>query len=291
MNFMQLKYFNAVCELGSVSEAAKHLHVAQPSVSVAIRELEEEFGTVLFNRHHRGMRLTAEGTAFLTMSRDILERVALAEKSMKEMGKNKKTLRLGVPPMIGSLILPIIYGEFVANNTDVHLEITECGREETCKRLDAGELDLAFISHDRITDPTLTSINVGRLEIVCCVSEESPLSREVCITPRTLSQVPLVMFKDGFFQSLEIQGWFSGAGIEPQILIKTDQLSTMLKIISTNTAVGFTFDGLMQESGMKAIPTDPPLAVNVSLIRKKDGVLFNSMKRFIEFLNRRNLFS
>lgn len=63
MNFNQLKYFNTVAEQGSVSKAAELLHISQPSLSAAIKELEEEFGTTLFNRHYRGVALTREGNA------------------------------------------------------------------------------------------------------------------------------------------------------------------------------------------------------------------------------------
>ena len=123
MNISQLKYFTAVCEFGTVSAAAEYLHIAQPSLSLAIKELENEFGTVLFTRTHRGMQPTSEGRLLLGMSKDIIERVESAEKIMKDVGHNKKTLKLGVPPMIGSLILPVIYKDFVAKNKDISIEI------------------------------------------------------------------------------------------------------------------------------------------------------------------------
>ena len=61
MNINQLKYFDAVCTFQSVSLAAEYLHISQPSLSSAIKELENEFGILLFKRHHRGMVLTPEG--------------------------------------------------------------------------------------------------------------------------------------------------------------------------------------------------------------------------------------
>ena len=61
MNLIQLKYFHAVCQFQTVSEAAEYLYISQPSLSNAIKELENEFGVALFRRHHRGMTLTEEG--------------------------------------------------------------------------------------------------------------------------------------------------------------------------------------------------------------------------------------
>ena len=70
MNINQLKYFNAVCEYGKVSVAAQILHISQPSLSSALKELEQEFGVNLFKRQHSGMSLTNEGRIFYDLSKD-----------------------------------------------------------------------------------------------------------------------------------------------------------------------------------------------------------------------------
>ena len=93
MNFLQLKYFVAVYEFGTVSEAADYLHIAQPSLSLAIKELEREFGALLFHRKHKGMSITPEGEMLLSLAREILEKVEAAEKVMRELGENKKLLQ------------------------------------------------------------------------------------------------------------------------------------------------------------------------------------------------------
>ena len=291
MNFIQLKYFIAVCEFGTVSSAAKYLHIAQPSLSLAIKELETEFGTLLFNRVHRGMQLTAEGRLLLNLSKDIIERVESAEKIMRDVGHNKKTLKLGVPPMIGSLILPAIYGNFVSNNTDISLEIVECGREEMIKKFAEEKLDMAFVSHDRSVDPDMEALPVGNLEIVCSTALSNPLGRKKNILAEELSNVPLVMFKDGFFQSDAIKTWFAKQNMSPSVLMKTDQLSTMVKVITSGTAVGFLFKKLIEgEDKIAWCHLSPEVTINVSLIWPKDKFLTAGMKRFKSFLGENQLF-
>ena len=105
MNFTQLKYFEVICSCGSVSKAAEVLHISQPSLSMAIRELETEYGVFLFKRHHKGVSLTPEGETLLALSRDILTRVEDMTAIMKDLGRGRKILKLGLPPMIGSLFL------------------------------------------------------------------------------------------------------------------------------------------------------------------------------------------
>ena len=291
MNFIQLKYFIAVCEFGTVSSAAEYLHIAQPSLSLAIKELENEFGTLLFNRLHRGMQLTSEGKLFLSLSKDIIDRVESAEKIMSDVGHNKKTLKLGVPPMIGSLILPVIYGKFVSNNTDISLEIVECGREEMIKKLSEEQLDMAFVSHDINVEQDMATLPVGSLEIVCSTAPSNPIGKKKTILPEELSNEPLVMFKDGFFQSDAIKSWFSKQEVTPTVLMKTDQLSTMIKVIKSGTAIGFLFKKLIEDEDKSAwCHLSPNITINVSLIWPQNKFLTVGMKRFENFLSENKLF-
>ena len=292
MNLMQLKYFNAVCTYGTVSGAADYLHIAQPSLSNSIKELENEFGVMLFKRHRRGMVLTDEGETFLKMCRDILDRADRTEKIMKDMGRGRKTLKLGVPPMTGSLIMPTIYGDFFAHNRDISLETVECGWKEMNRMILEDSLDMAFISHNQFIDPNLSSMLIGRLEIVCGTTEKNELSKYSSVTPSDLKNVPLVLFDDGFFQTSEIKKWFNKGETVPEILMQTSQLSTMLSIISEGTAVGFAFRKLVEKNAnIVSVPLVSPVEVDISLVWKKDKYFFSGMQRFKEFLSHRKLFN
>ena len=79
MTLQQLKYIVEVADRGSITEAAKALFIAQPSLSAAIQELEREIGTVIFLRSSRGVRLTSEGAEFLGYARQVVQQTALIE--------------------------------------------------------------------------------------------------------------------------------------------------------------------------------------------------------------------
>ena len=79
MTLQQLKYVIEVAEKGSITEAAKALFIAQPSLSSAIHELEEETGTTIFMRSNRGILITPEGTEFLGYARQVVQQAALIE--------------------------------------------------------------------------------------------------------------------------------------------------------------------------------------------------------------------
>ena len=72
MTLQQLKYVTEVADRGSITEAAKSLFIAQPSLSAAIHELEEEIGVTLFLRSNRGVLITPEGAEFLGYARQVV---------------------------------------------------------------------------------------------------------------------------------------------------------------------------------------------------------------------------
>lgn len=90
MRINQLEYVVKVVELGSVNEAAKNLYLTQPSLSNAIKELENEMGIQIFKRTKKGMLLTTDGTEFLSYARQILEQVALMNGRYKGLENRRK---------------------------------------------------------------------------------------------------------------------------------------------------------------------------------------------------------
>lgn len=291
MNLIQLKYFVSVCETGTVSEAAENLHISQPSLSNAIKEMEREFGVKLFFRQHRGMVKTFEGERFYKMAKELLSRAEQTEIIMKDMGKQRKILRLGVPPMIGSIVLPGIYREFLSENPDIQIEITEGGQHELLSKLSEGLLDMIFMPHEDFEEQGFAGINIVKTEIVCCVSEENSLASRKSISAKDLSETPIVLFKDSFYHTEEVRKWFSESEVTPDIILQTAQLSTIQSMVSNNIAAGFMFRPLVNEKkGFKPVPAEPKMKINISLVWKKDSYFFTAMKKFRDYVQLNNLF-
>ena len=79
MTLQQLKYVIEVANRGSINEAAKRLFISQPSLSNAIKDLEEELQLVIFERSNKGISLTKEGVEFLSYARQVVEQAELLE--------------------------------------------------------------------------------------------------------------------------------------------------------------------------------------------------------------------
>lgn len=291
MNLNQLKYFYAVCIYGSLSVASECLYISQPSLSSSIKSLEKEFGVSLFNRRYKGMELTTEGKRLFEMCKDILSRTEQLEDIMKDLGNERNKLRLGVPPMIGSIILPYIYRDFCQLHPDITLEIVEDGRSSLLDKLSENYLDMIFLLHNNSLDEKFTSTKVARLEIVCCASKDNVIAEYKSVTPHLLKNTPLVLFENSFFQTEEIKKWFACEKVIPNIILQTKQLSTMLTMISSNVAVGFTFRELTEANkDFIAIPTKNPMYADASLVWKKDSYYFSCMEKFRKYVDDKKLF-
>lgn len=289
MNLTQLSYFNAVCTFQSISKAADHLHISQPSLSAAIRELEKEFGVTLFTRHYRGVRLTEEGQTLYHHSKELLLRAEQASNAMRELGCGRKVLKLGIPPMIGSLILPRIYRDFV--EPDISLEITEGGYHYLMQKLTDRELDLAFLPHTGTPDPALRCLPAATLEVCCCAQRQHPLVSGGAVGTDILAKQPLVLFENSFLQTELILQQFRSTGVTPNILLQTQQLSTMLRMLESGAAVGFLFRELIDShEALAVVPTKKPILLQVSLAQLQTGDRSKAMEAFIRYVSTRNPF-
>ena len=272
--------------------AAGELHISQPSLSAAIKSLEDDFGVTLFRRGHHGMTLTPEGETLYKMGGELLKRADEVEGIMNDLGGESRILRLGVPPMIGSLILPKLFGEFCEANPEIRLEITEGGRHELLTKLTEGFVDAVFLPHRGQIDSELSSVEAGRLEIVCCAALGDAISKRKVISVSELEGVPLVLFENSFFQTGEIKSRFLSSGASPNILLQTGQLSTVISLISSGIAVGFMFRDLAgTNANIVPIPLDEPLYTNVSLAWKRSSHQKSSMNCFREYIKSTDIFA
>ena len=90
MTLTHLKYVITIADTHSMNEAARTLFISQPSLSQAVRELEEEIGIILFNRSNRGVKITPEGEEFLGYARQVTEQCRLLEYRYIEKKNSKK---------------------------------------------------------------------------------------------------------------------------------------------------------------------------------------------------------
>jgi DNA-binding transcriptional LysR family regulator len=144
-NLQQLHAFATIVSAGSLGRAAETLHVTQPALSRAIRRLEEQVGAPLFERHSRGMHLTAVGEALLPHAILLQREAEQAREEIDAMrGLARGTIRVGAVGSIASLVLPLAVSGVLRRWPQLRVEILEGVWDRLADALVKREIDLAL---------------------------------------------------------------------------------------------------------------------------------------------------
>ncbi len=284
MKLQQLRYFEAACRYHSITVAAEALHVSQPSISMAIRELEEEFDVKLTIRRYQGFALTEEGKALWELGTSLLQHADRVERYMNDFSEEHHTIRIGVPPMVGTLVLPELYQVFLQEYPQISLTAEERGTKTLLRGLLDNTLDLAFATHSGPLEPDFHAVSVSQTETVWCAAPDHPLVGKECISAEQLEGEPLVFFQSSFSQHELVMRQFQAAGVQPRVLHETEQLSTVHSMVRSGAASGFLLRFLAESlPGVQWVRLDPPVPVEVSLAWDRRRKLTPDMRRLVNY--------
>jgi DNA-binding transcriptional LysR family regulator len=145
MELRHLRYFTAVVECRGYREASRQLHIAQPSISEAVSDLEDELGLKLFSRTHRNARVTPEGEIFYADAIRILQQAETAILTAKRAAQGKVgRLSIGFIGSATLSFLPDLIRRYKLEQPNVKLALHDLYPVELDKACDRGEIDVAI---------------------------------------------------------------------------------------------------------------------------------------------------
>jgi LysR family transcriptional regulator, regulator of abg operon len=145
MKLNQLRALLAVAHAGSIHEAARTLHLSQPAVTRALRDLEDELGLTLLVRSSTGVTLTGEGQTLLQRAELVLNEMARTADEMARLRDHRQgRVSIGLTPLAGVTVLPRAYNHFRRTLPDVQLEFAELSPSQLVEQLQNGALDFAL---------------------------------------------------------------------------------------------------------------------------------------------------
>ena len=145
MELRQVRYFVGVAETLSFRQASKHLYVSQPSLSVQIKQLEDELGVSLLRRSKRGVEITRAGEAFLPGAREILLKLKQASAAAQHAENGEAgTVRLGFIPTAGFHILPRLLDKIRGSLPLVNVALREGPEAPQILGIQSGAFDISI---------------------------------------------------------------------------------------------------------------------------------------------------
>ena len=144
MTLRHFRIFIEVASAGSITQAARNLYLTQPTVSTAVRELEEHYGTLFFDRINQRLRITGEGRRFLDYARHFIQMYDEMELAFSNSGISG-VLRIGASTNVGISYLPRFMQLFQETYPQVHTQVHIQTTAQTEAMLLNGALDLAIV--------------------------------------------------------------------------------------------------------------------------------------------------
>jgi DNA-binding transcriptional LysR family regulator len=244
MELRHLRYFVAVAEELNFTRAAQKLHLAQPSLTRQIHNLEEELGVRLLDRGRNQVSLTEEGRSFLVDARRL---VALSLESVKAVQRFSRgesgQLNLGYLFKFNFDLLPATLATFYQTCPEIAVNLFDMSPAEQLRALEARKIDLGFVG----LRPPATSKNMSALvwqcvahhNVVVVLPANHPLARK--------RSIKLSELKSLFFVAMSEQthpgsrDWLSGlcqeAGFTPRILQDVDLESGIMTFVAEGLGV------------------------------------------------------
>jgi len=237
MNVRPLQIFIAVARYRSFSRAAESLHIAQSAVSIAVRRLEGELGTVLLHRTSRSVELTAAGQRYLSLVQPALEQLALADREARERnGRLRGSLTLAAPAMVTQFALAQPLVAFQASHPELRLLVRQGGAGEIARWVLAGEVELG-IGAGPESQSELAVEELVRLPNVAVVQAASPLVKLRRLPWRELLRQPLATFPAGYHQRSLIEQQAQKRGLVPKIILEAESPAVILQAVRAGLGV------------------------------------------------------
>jgi DNA-binding transcriptional LysR family regulator len=288
MELRHLRYFVAVAEMENVSRAAtQRLHVAQPSLSRQIRDLEDEVGVQLLERTAKSVRLTDAGRAFLDEARAILQNADEAVTKARAVANAEPTeLHVGYSPMPTAEILPKTLRAFQQAMPNVHVRLHDWSNKDLLDGIRDGRLQLGLI-----VLPTKASarhdVRYEQLfqERACVVvAPQHPFARRRAIPITEVAAEPLIgLTREEYPNYYDILSRiFSKVKQKWRVVEEHDSFSGIISAVEAGTGVTLGIDILGRSFGnrVKLLHITPePKLVSVGIVTQK-GRLSPAAEKF-----------
>lgn len=244
MELRHLRYFIAVAEDRSFTRAAERLRISQPPLSIAIRQLEEELGVVLFVRARHRVSMTPAGELFLREARMTLEQAERAVRVARNAGAaTAGTIRIGFSPSADLTVLPAIARRLRDRCPGLELCLRAMTATEQLAGLRERTLDAAIVRLP-LDREDAAALHLERMfeEPLCIAVELShPFAKRARVPLASLAKDPLILFAravaPGAYDLLLAR--CRDAGFTPRIAYETESLQTALGLVAGGLGIAF----------------------------------------------------
>ena len=291
MTITQMRYYKTVCQYMSLTKASKVLHVSQPALSMAIKEIENNYGVALFHHNANSLSITEIGMMLLDEVTTIIDLYDHLETMLTDHLLDKKYVRVGFSSMNGRNAILTMISDFRRQHPDIQLLFTEDSIQQHYKALDCGKVDVIIaekkpeMSEEEWNESALyRHKKLGKVNMSFAVSAEHPLANQDAVSWQDIAKLPLVLLDQSNHFTLTIQRKLEALNCETnKEIYYTTQISTVEQFIENNVACGFLPTEVIEDNpGIRGLSCPQLLDDWLYLVYRKDHHASLSTRQFIQ---------
>ncbi|MEK3744669.1 LysR family transcriptional regulator [Brevibacillus sp. FSL K6-0770] len=277
MDIKQLHYFVTVSDLLSYSKAAQKLHISQPSLSNAIKNLEQEVGSPLLERNTRKIELTDAGNILYRKAILLLSQMATLKKEMEEVKETGSgQLIIGIIESAKHWV-PKVIRNYQEHFPSMNIKLIEVLSGQAVKDSLRKYHTHLLITNQSIQEDDLETIPLYIENLVLVLHRSHPLAQQESVSLKEVVAEPFIISTEGFQTRENILSAFAMEDVEPRIKFEIERFETALSLIREN--LGIT---IIPENYLAGV-SDP------SIVRKKIDSSFLQRTVFLAYLKNRYL--
>lgn len=242
MDLKSLTTFIQVAELCSFTRAAEKLGYSQPTISVQIRQLEEELGIKLFDRIGHTVRLTEKGRDVLPYAQRIChmcQKMVLQGETVEDV---QGTIRLGMADSLCSVLINNGFLHFRKRYPGISLKITAAGTDELFRLLDHNEVDMVCTLDSHIYNTNYIIANEEQVNVHFVVAANHPLAQMRKIFKEDLLEQPFLLTEKGMSYRRQLEDWLAQDSQEIQPILEIGSADLICKLVEQGAGVSFLPD-------------------------------------------------
>lgn len=290
MELKELEHFIAVVDYDGFSKAASNIFVSQPTLSKSVKKLEEDLDVILFERSTRRLALTDAGKLVYNKALKVISATEELRASLDDLLHIPSgEIKIGIPPLIGTLFFPVIAKKFDQLHPQISLQLIEHGARRIQYLIEDGKVDVGIV---------VLPINEKKFSVSPFINEEFKLflhpnhslaNRDI-VHLRELKDELFILFNKEFsLHNLIINECETKGNFTPEIAYESSQWDVIAELVSADLGITLlpkTIYTKMDHTHIKAVPIESPPMWELGIITKKDRYLSYAVRSLLKFLQK-----
>jgi DNA-binding transcriptional LysR family regulator len=269
----------------NITKASQELFISQPALTSSIKMLEKSLKVNLIHRIKGRISITHEGEIFLTQSLELINNYDKLKETMADLADKRKQVKIGIPLQVSVVMIPIIFGEFHKKFKDIKIEVMESGGIHIINEVLQGNIQIAVTGIDTDFNDFLDIKHLFKSRACFCVSKNHRYAKYDKIDFSEAINEELVSFNKGFYINKLMYKYCEEMDVVPNILFETNQIYTIKRMVSSNTACAFMLeDALESNDNIVGIPLVQDFDINIGIITKKGTQLYKDPQKALDFI-------